>query len=70
LSGKADRAEGLLRLRDTDTVGVLGPTAHLGLPLEVSFRSRVVSPTVAKWFMPDAREARDNVYKFGPLRDA
>jgi hypothetical protein len=51
-------------------VGVLGPTAHLGLPLEVSFRSRVVSPTVAKWFVPDAREARDNVYMFGPLRDA
>ena len=51
-------------------VGVLGPTVHLGLPLEVSFRSRVVSPTVAKWFAPDAREARDNVYRFGPLRDA
>ena len=41
-------------------VGVLGPTAHLGLPLKVFFRSRTVSSTVAKWFMPDARETLDN----------
>jgi hypothetical protein len=34
------------------------------------FRSRTVSPTVAKWFVPDARGTVDNVYRFGPLRDA
>ena len=34
------------------------------------FRSRTVSTTVAKWFVPDAQETIDNVYKFGPLRDA
>jgi hypothetical protein len=34
------------------------------------FRSRTVSPTVAKWFVPDARETMDSVYRFGPLRDA
>jgi hypothetical protein len=47
-------------------VGVLGPTAHPGLPLK-GFRSRTVSPTVAKWFVPDARGTRDSVYRFGPL---
>jgi hypothetical protein len=34
------------------------------------FRSRTVSPTVAKWFVPDARGTIDNVYRFGPLGDA
>jgi hypothetical protein len=34
------------------------------------FRSRTVSTTVAKWFVPVARGAVDNVYRFGPLRDA
>jgi hypothetical protein len=34
------------------------------------FRSRTVSPTVAKWFVPDARGTMDSVYRFGPLRDA
>jgi hypothetical protein len=34
------------------------------------FRSRTVSPTVAKWFVPDARGTMDNVYRFGPLGDA
>jgi hypothetical protein len=53
-----------------DFVGVLGPTAHPGLPLKVFFRSRTVSMTVAKWFVPDARGTVDNVYRFGPLRDA
>jgi hypothetical protein len=31
------------------------------------FRSRTVSPTVAKWFVPDARGTMDIVYRFGPL---
>jgi hypothetical protein len=48
----------------------LGPTAHPGLPLKVFFRSRTVSTTVAKWFMPIARGTVDKVYRFGPLRDA
>jgi hypothetical protein len=26
-----------------------------------------VSPTVAKWFVPDARGTMDSVYRFGPL---
>ena len=34
------------------------------------FRRRTVSPTVAKWFMPDARGTMDNVYRFGPLGNA
>jgi hypothetical protein len=34
------------------------------------FRSRTVSTTVAKWFVPDARGIVDNIYRFGPLRDA
>jgi hypothetical protein len=34
------------------------------------FRSRMVSPTVAKWFVLDARGTIDNVYRFGSLRDA
>jgi hypothetical protein len=31
------------------------------------FRSRTVSPTVAKWFVPDAQGTMDDVYRFGPL---
>jgi hypothetical protein len=31
------------------------------------FRSRTVSPTIAKWFVPDARGTMDDVYRFGPL---
>jgi hypothetical protein len=41
-------------------VGVLGPTTHLGLPLEVLFWSRTVLPTVARWFVLDARETVDS----------
>jgi hypothetical protein len=33
-------------------------------------RSRTVSTTVAKWFVPVARGTVDDVYRFGPLRDA
>jgi hypothetical protein len=42
------------------SVDVLGPIAHPGLPLKVFFRSRTVLPTVAQWFMQDARETVDN----------
>jgi hypothetical protein len=31
------------------------------------FRSRMVSRTVAKWFVPDAQGTMDSVYRFGPL---
>jgi hypothetical protein len=41
---------------DALLVGVLGPTAHPGLPLKVFFRSRTVLPTIAQWFVLDARE--------------
>jgi hypothetical protein len=51
-------------------VGVLGPTAHPGLPLKVFSRSRTMSTTVAKWFAPIARETVDKIYRFGPLRNA
>jgi hypothetical protein len=34
------------------------------------FRSRMVSTTVAKWFVPIARGTVDKVYRFRPLRDA
>jgi hypothetical protein len=34
------------------------------------FRSRTVSTTVAKWFVPIARGTVDKIYRFGPLRDA
>jgi hypothetical protein len=50
-------------------VGVLGPTAHPGLPLKVLFRSRTVSTTIAKWFVPIARGTVDKICRFGPLRD-
>jgi hypothetical protein len=42
---------------------VLGPTAHPGLPLKVLFWSRTMLPTVARWFVPDARETVDNLVK-------
>jgi hypothetical protein len=29
-----------------------------------------VLPTVAKWFVSDARGTMDSVYRFGPLGDA
>jgi hypothetical protein len=41
-------------------VGVLGPTAHPGLPLKVFFRSRTVLSTVARWFVQGARETVNN----------
>jgi hypothetical protein len=33
-------------------------------------RSRTVSTTVAKWFVPIARGTVDKIYRFGLLRDA
>jgi hypothetical protein len=66
------RVAGMVGKQDVGalTVGVLGPTAHPGLPLKVFSRSRTVSTTVAKWFVPIARETVDKIYRFGPLRDA
>jgi hypothetical protein len=34
------------------------------------FRSRTVSTTVAKWFVPIARGTVNKICRFGPLRDA
>jgi hypothetical protein len=64
------KANGKLRMCIDYTVGVLGPTAHPGLPLKVFSRSRTVSTTVAKWFVPIARGTVDKIYRFGPLRNA
>jgi hypothetical protein len=41
-----------------------------GVAPQGAFRSRTVSTTVAKWFVPIARGTIDKVYRFGPLRDA
>jgi hypothetical protein len=41
-------------------IGVLGPTAHLGLPVEVVIWSRTLLPTVARWFALNARETVDS----------
>jgi hypothetical protein len=41
-------------------VGVLGLTAHLGVAPRGAFWSRTTLPTVARWFVPDARETVNN----------
>jgi hypothetical protein len=41
-----------------------------GVVPQCVFRSRTVSTTVAKWFVPIARVTMDKVYRFWPLRDA
>jgi hypothetical protein len=38
-----------------------------GIAPQGVFRSRTVSPTIAKWFVPDARGTMDSVYRFRPL---
>jgi hypothetical protein len=47
-----------------------GSDRTLGVAPQGVFRSRTVSTTVAKWFVPVARGTVDKVYRFGPLRDA
>jgi hypothetical protein len=41
-----------------------------GVAPQGAFRSRTVSTTVAKWFVPIARGTTDKVCRFGPLRSA
>jgi hypothetical protein len=41
-----------------------------GVAPQGAFRSRSVSTTVAKWFVPIARGTMDKVCRFGPLRSA
>jgi hypothetical protein len=41
-----------------------------GVAPQGAFRSRTVSTTVAKWFVPIARGTMDKVCRFGPLRSA
>jgi hypothetical protein len=41
-----------------------------GVAPQGAFRSRTVSTTVAKWFVPIARGTVDKIYRFEPLRDA
>jgi hypothetical protein len=55
--------------KPTDSCRCFGSDRTPGVAPRGVFRSRMVSPTVAKWFVPDARETIDNVYRFGPLRD-
>jgi hypothetical protein len=47
-------------LKRSAAISVLGPTAHLGLPLKVLFRCRTVSQTIARWFVLGARGTVDN----------
>jgi hypothetical protein len=56
----------------TDTPGCrcFGSDRTPGVAPQGVFRSRTVSTTVAKWFVPIARETVDKFYRFGPLRDA
>jgi hypothetical protein len=41
-----------------------------GIAPQGVFRSRTVSTTVAKWFVPVARGTVDKICRFGPLRSA
>jgi hypothetical protein len=50
-----------------DSCRCFGSDRTPGVAPQGVFRSRTVSPTVAKWFVPDARGTMDNVYMFGPL---
>jgi hypothetical protein len=51
-------------------VGVFGSDRTPGVAPQGVFRSRTVSTTVAKWFMPITRGTVDKIYRFGPLRNA
>jgi hypothetical protein len=53
-----------------NTCRCFGSDRTPGVAPQGVFRSRTVSTTVAKWFVPVARGTVDNVYRFGPLRDA
>jgi hypothetical protein len=60
-------------LVDGDVGGIcrcFGSDRTPGVAPQGVFRSRTVSMTVAKWFVPVARGTVDKVYRFGPLRDA
>jgi hypothetical protein len=61
-------------VRDVDNPDTLcrcfGSDRTPGVAPQGAFRSRTVSTTVAKWFVPIARGTVDKVYRFGPLRDA
>jgi hypothetical protein len=47
-----------------------GPDRTPGVAPQGVSRSRTVSTTVAKWFVPIARGTVDKIYRFGALRDA
>jgi hypothetical protein len=51
-------------------LSMFGSDRTPGVAPQGVFRSRTVSTTVAKWFVPIARGTVDKVYRFGPLRDA
>jgi hypothetical protein len=52
------------------SVGVLGSDRTPEVAPQGVFRSRTVSTTVAKWFVPIARGTVDKICRFGPLRSA
>jgi hypothetical protein len=53
-----------------DTCRCFGSDRTPGVAPQGVFRSRTVSTTVAKWFVPITRGTVDKIYRFGPLRDA
>jgi hypothetical protein len=53
-----------------DVCQCFGSDRTPGVAPQGVFRSRTVLPTVAKWFVLDARGTMDSVYRFGPLRNA
>jgi hypothetical protein len=57
------------RTRDADC-RCFGSDRTPGVAPQGAFRSRAVSTTVAKWFVPIARGTMDKVCRFGPLRSA
>jgi hypothetical protein len=68
-----DNFDKLKFARDAYTVGrcrCFGSDRTPGVAPRGVFRSRTMSTTVAKWFVPIARGTVDEVYRFGPLRDA
>jgi hypothetical protein len=53
-----------------DVCRCFGSDRTPGVAPQGVFRSRTVSTTVAKWFVPIARGTMDKIYRFGPLRSA
>jgi hypothetical protein len=70
LGARATGMESKLSRNVSQLCRCFGSDRTPGVAPQGVFRSRTVSTTVAKWFVPDARGTVDKVYRFGPLRDA